>query len=160
MTTVSVVNWKTAGVKFCVGGIQRLEHASLRPYALVTGLLHILLKRHQLLLHTNTPVTSISPRKPHEKYYTVHTTRGDVKARHVVNATNAWIGHLYPEFRGVIVPTRGQVIHVDGKAVEIDPMGWHDGAEYLIQRPDTTLVFGGARRLAESQPSLSSQAGI
>jgi glycine/D-amino acid oxidase-like deaminating enzyme len=34
-------------------------------------------------------------------------------------------------------------------------MGWHDGAEYLVQRPDTTLVFGGGRRLAESHSPLS-----
>ena len=75
-----------------------------------------------------------------------------MKARHVVNATNAWIGHLYPEFQRMIVPTRGQVIHVDGGNLHVEPMGWHDGAEYLIQRPDTSLIFGGARRLAPSPP--------
>jgi len=122
----------------------------LRPYALITSLLRILIKQHLLQLHTNTPVTSIIPPSGKLKYYTVHTPRGKVKARHVVNATNAWIGHLYPEFQGKIVSTRGQVIHVDGKNLNLSPVSWGYGSEYLIQRPDSFLIFGGGRKFARS----------
>jgi glycine/D-amino acid oxidase-like deaminating enzyme len=141
---------KAAGVKFCKGAIKIQEHASLKPYALVTSLLRILVKKHLLQLHTNTPVTSITSPSGKVKYYEIHTPRGTVKARHVVNATNAWIGHLYPEFQGKIIPTRGQVIHVDAQNLTLDPMGWDDGREYLIQRPDSSIIFGGGRRFSSN----------
>lgn len=115
---------------------------------LVTSLLRILIRRHSLHLHTNTAATSIVSSSAAIRHYEIHTPRGIVKARHIVNATNAWVGHLYPEFRGKIVPTRGQVIHVDGRDLSLDPMGWNYGGEYLIQRPDLTLIFGGGRRFA------------
>jgi glycine/D-amino acid oxidase-like deaminating enzyme len=99
-------------------------------------------------LHTNTPVTSIVSPDERTKCFVIHTPRGVIKARHVVNATNAWIGHLYPEFRGKIVATRGQVIHVNGRNLTLNPMGWNDGGEYLIQRPDSSLIFGGGRPFA------------
>ena len=90
-------------------------------------------------------------------HYTLHTPRGTCNARHVVNATNAWIGHLYPEFRGKIVPTRGQVIHLDRNHLTLSPMGWNYGAEYLTQRPDSTLVFGGGRRFSTTSTLLISR---
>lgn len=123
----------------------------MKPYALVTSLLRILLKRpYSLQLHTNTPVTSITtPTVQMEGYYTINTPRGSVRATHVVNATNAWVAHLYPEFERKIFPTRGQVIEVEGKNLKVGPMGWNYGAEYLIQRPDSSLIFGGGRRFAE-----------
>jgi glycine/D-amino acid oxidase-like deaminating enzyme len=79
---------------------------------------------------------------------------GTVKAINVVNATNAWIGHLYPEFRGKIFPTRGQIIHVDGMSLNVEPMDWNYGGEYLIQRPDMSLIFGGGRRFAPRTRSI------
>ena len=72
----------------------------------------------------------------------------------MVNATNAWIGHLYPEFQDKIIPTRGQVIHVQGKDVNLSPMGWNYGGEYLIQRPDASLIFGGGRRFSSASTTL------
>jgi glycine/D-amino acid oxidase-like deaminating enzyme len=139
---------KMAGVKYCTGAIFTRERASLKPYGLVTALLRILVKEHSLQLHTHSPVTGITPPSRKRGHYTIHTTRGNVRARHIVNATNAWIGHLYPEFRGKINPTRGQVIQVDGKHLDVQPTGWNDGSEYLVQRPDGTLILGGGRRFA------------
>lgn len=66
----------------------------------------------------------------------------------MINATNAWIGHLYPEFREKIIPARGQVIHVDGRGLQVSPMGWNHGDEYLVQRTDDSLIFGGGRRFS------------
>jgi glycine/D-amino acid oxidase-like deaminating enzyme len=140
-------------VKFCKGAIHTREKASLKPYSLVTSLLQILVQQHSLQLHTRTAATSISSPSQHTKYYTIHTKRGVVKTRHIVNATNAWIGHLYPEFQGKIVPTRGQVIQVDKKDIHLGPMDWNYGGEYLIQRPDSSLVFGGGRRFSSASSS-------
>lgn len=145
-------------MKYCNGAIFTKERASLRPYSLVTSLLGILVKQHFLQLHTNTAVTSIDAPSGNVKYYTLHTPRGRVKTKHIVNATNAWTGHLYPEFQGKIVPTRGQIIHVDAPHLKLDPMGWDDAAEYIIQRPDTSLILGGGRRFASSSQSSTSNA--
>src|SRR5579859_3265771 len=132
------------------------ERASLKPYALITSLLQILIKQHLLQLHTNTPVTSISPPTKNSAYYTLHTPRGIVRARHIVNATNAWAGHLYPEFQGKIVPTRGQVIQVGCTSLDLRPMSWNDGGEYLIQRPSSAVIFGGGRRFSSASTTLFS----
>jgi hypothetical protein len=141
-----VMLMKAAGVKFCQGAVHTAERASLRPYAFVTSLLRILIEQFSLLLYTHTPVTSVVSPSDKGGYYTIHTTRGIVKARHIVNATNAWIGHLYPEFQDKIIPTRGQVIHIDGRHLKLDPTGWNFGDEYLIQRPDSSIIFGGGER--------------
>jgi len=118
---------------------------------LVTSLLDILVKQRSLQLYTNTPVTSITSPSKHKKYYTIHTTRGTVKARHIVNATNAWIGHLYPEFQSKIIPTRGQLIQVPCQTLDVTPMSWNNGAEYLIQRPDSSVILGGGRRFSSTK---------
>lgn len=129
-----------------MGAIKVGERASLKPYALVTSLLRILINNHSLQLHTGTKVRSLEPPSQKNKYHTIHTSRGTCYARHIVNATNAWIGHLYPEFQGKIVPARGQVIHVEGDHLKLNPMGWNYGGEYLVQRPNSTIIFGGGRR--------------
>ena len=120
----------------------------MKPYALITSLLRILIDKHSLQLHTRTQVHSLEPPSKRNKYHTIHTSRGTCHARHIVNATNAWIGHLYPEFQGKIVPARGQVIHVEGTHLKLNPMAWNYGGEYLIQRPDSTIIFGGGRRFS------------
>jgi glycine/D-amino acid oxidase-like deaminating enzyme len=123
----------------------------------VTSLLSILVKHHLLQLHTNTPVTSISPPDESTPYFVIHTPRGPVKARNVVNATNAWIGHLYPELQKKIIPTRGQIIHVEASHLSLEPLNWEFGGEYLVQRPDSTLVCGGGRRFGKSNQHLVSR---
>ena len=133
-----------------------MERASLKPYALITSLLRILIHQRFLQLYTHTPVTSITPPSSNNDYYTIHTTRGTIKTRQVVECSNAWIGHIYPEFQGKIIPTRGQVVHVPGKKLQLNPMGWEYGGDYLIQRPDTSIIFGGGRRLEVPPPSVSS----
>jgi len=138
-------------VRNCVGAIFTRERASLRPYALVTSLLRILVKQHLLQLYTRTEVTLVTSPTEGEPYYIIQTSKGRVRARHVVNATNAWIGHLYPEFQGIITPVRGQVIQVSaGGHSHIQPIVWNYGADYMAQRPDGTLIFGGGRRFSTS----------
>ena len=53
-----------------------------------------------LSLHTNTPVTSITRNTNTEESdhyrYTLHTPRGDIKAKIILHATNAYASHLIP----------------------------------------------------------------
>ncbi|KAM5357052.1 hypothetical protein ACJZ2D_016665 [Fusarium nematophilum] len=39
------------------------------------------------------------------------TDRGDIRAKHIVHATNAWMGHLVDELRPFVSPVRGNVVH-------------------------------------------------
>lgn len=87
---------------------------SLWPYKLITFTLEKLIKEGRLNLQTKTPVTSItqndqgsSPQKTNVRRYTLKTPRGEVSARHVILATNAYTSHLLPEFSDLIVPERG-----------------------------------------------------
>ena len=78
----------------------------------------------------------------------VETTAGQIAARHVAVALNAWSDQLLPDVAGLIVPTRGQILAYEpippvfgtGMAASVTPTG-----EYWQQTPDGTIVIGGCR---------------
>ncbi|KAF5314486.1 hypothetical protein D9619_011769 [Psilocybe cf. subviscida] len=80
---------------------------SIHPYRLVTGILKNLLTAYpdSFQLYTHTPCTGIMA-TPGSQSYTVHTPRGDIRARHIIHATNAWCSHLLPGMRGKVIPAR------------------------------------------------------
>lgn len=93
----------------CVGAIG-VPAASLWPYKWITGVLGGLIDAGRLNVQTHTTVRAVEDRDGDE-FAVVRTDRGDIKARHVVHATNAWLGHLLPELRPFISPVRGNVVH-------------------------------------------------
>ena len=76
----------------------------------------------------------------------VRTTRGNVEARYVVYACNAWTSEMLPALRKVIKPVSGQVLSTEplppmfkiGLAVD-----W--GTLYWRQACDGTILLGGCR---------------
>lgn len=104
-------------------------------------------------LQTNTIVTSISDSlDANSGRWTVNTSRGSIKARQVVFATNAYTAALAPQYQDKIVPVRG----VCSRIVVPQPGGprlsntytlrfnsWD--YDYLIPRPDGSIIVGGAR---------------
>ncbi|KAH9476985.1 hypothetical protein JR316_0010901 [Psilocybe cubensis] len=81
--------------------------ASIHPYRLVTGILSKLLDNFSnFQLHTRTPCTGIMTENG---TYVIATPKGDIKARHVVHATNAWSSHLLPGLREKIVPWKAHM---------------------------------------------------
>ncbi|KAL6231697.1 hypothetical protein BDW75DRAFT_233404 [Aspergillus navahoensis] len=68
----------------------------LWPYKLVMRLLEIAVSRG-LNLQTNTLVTDIAQRPPHDGGWRVTTSRGTIHARRVILATNAFTSALAPE---------------------------------------------------------------
>lgn len=93
----------------CIGTIS-VSAASVWPYKLVTGLLSPLVHGGRLNLQTNTAVEQIVDSREGESGV-VRTSRGSIIARHIVHATNAWMGHLLPELRPFVSPVRGNVVH-------------------------------------------------
>jgi hypothetical protein len=172
------------------GAVVQWHAASLWPYKLVAFVLEHLLTTYtgttsagRFNLQTNTPVTGLqkvepptnltSPVSPEgsrrHPTWIVHTPRGQIAARSVLLATNAYTSHLLPQFCDLIVPTRGQIAALKppkepqpGEApLDIghtfyfvgdapnQPSGRDD---YLVQRPPLAaeLILGGGRQVAKN----------
>ncbi|KAK1140436.1 sterol homeostasis protein [Aspergillus melleus] len=121
------------------------------PYKLVMHLL----KRAVLggaNLQTYTPVHRVSESPSVDGKWTVETSRGSIRAKKVVFASNAYTAALAPEYKNHIVPVRG----VCSRIVVPNPpenakncsYTFRSNAwdyDYLIHRPDGSIVVGGAK---------------
>ncbi|OJD17276.1 hypothetical protein AJ78_02610 [Emergomyces pasteurianus Ep9510] len=148
---------RISGVKSAKGCFHYTA-AHIWPYKFVLHLLSTLLSRFpsSVNLQTNTPVTGISETpEPTTGEWTVTTeSRGSIKAKKVILATNAYTAAIAPQYTGRIVPVRGICSHIVTPAERPAPylpntysLQW--GAEeydYLIPRPDGSIVVGGGRR--------------
>ncbi|KAL9103454.1 MAG: hypothetical protein Q9163_001517 [Psora crenata] len=136
--------------------------ASLWPYKLIAFMLEQAIKDGRLNLQTNTPVTKLEACSANDAdaRYLLSTARGNIKARHVVLATNAYTSHLLPEFADLIVPERGVMSALlpprnsRRLASSYGFVGANNGNpiynDYLVQRPFSGvpnpsghLMFGG-----------------
>jgi glycine/D-amino acid oxidase-like deaminating enzyme len=73
------------------------------PYRFVTTIWKKLLDEFPktLFIETGTPVVTVNTeRTDSERPYRTTTSRGTIRSRHVVHATNAFAGHLIPGLRG------------------------------------------------------------
>ncbi|ODV84146.1 hypothetical protein CANARDRAFT_8824 [[Candida] arabinofermentans NRRL YB-2248] len=124
--------------------------ASLWPYKFTKGLLKIALAKGDFFnLQANTPATEIETLE--DGSYIVHTPRGPVKTKKVVMATNGYTAGLSDKFKDLLVPvkatcshikpTKGRAPHLTNSILILKSKADH---EYLINRPDGTIVVGGA----------------
>jgi glycine/D-amino acid oxidase-like deaminating enzyme len=136
---------------------------ALWPYRLVTSILSSLLKDYSasFSIETHTAVESISIGTDLKVPFCVHTSRGDIMARHVVHATNGYSAALIPGLLGKLFPLRGQMTAQRpgklfpklGGAMSWSIMHKNSGFEYMTQRPGledgvdgkgAELMLGGA----------------
>ncbi|KAJ7066125.1 FAD dependent oxidoreductase [Mycena amicta] len=114
--------------------------------------------RFELVLHTRTPVTSISPSPSPPgsdsapQRWKLTTPRGSLIASHIIHATNAYASHLLPYLASEIVPTRGQIIATCAAvpASQLFTCSWdaNTGFEYWFARPSESsplVILGGGR---------------
>lgn len=103
-------------------------------------------------LQTNTPVLSVSESPNADGRWAVTTSRGSIRAKWVVFASNAYTSAIAPEYKNRIVPVRGICSHIATPNPPTNPLrfsyslrskGWD--YDYLIPRPDGGLVVGGAK---------------
>ncbi|KAL1868321.1 hypothetical protein Plec18167_008246 [Paecilomyces lecythidis] len=124
----------------------------LWPYKLVIHLLKSALQRGANL-QTMTPVFEVSDNPLPDGRWLVKTERGDVKAQKVIFATNAYTSRLAPQFRNKIIPVKGncsRIVVPEGKSSPYLPFTYcirytHTLYDYLIPRPDGSIVAGGGR---------------
>ncbi|OJJ05983.1 hypothetical protein ASPVEDRAFT_309418 [Aspergillus versicolor CBS 583.65] len=143
---------KVSGVKGAKGCFS-YPAGRLWPYKLIVGLLKTVIARGANL-QANTPVDSISESDT-EGRWTVNTARGSIEAKHIVFASNAYTGAIAPEYAGKIVPVRGICSRTVVPNPPNPPLPTLDSSytvrlregiyEYLIARPDGSIVIGGAR---------------
>jgi glycine/D-amino acid oxidase-like deaminating enzyme len=137
---------------------------SLWPYKLICHLLRRSIERGANL-QTNTPVESIDERKtsPTGERWVVKTPRGNILARKLVLASNAYTPALLPELQDKIVPAKGVVCRIavppnsdrraphlnNTYAIRYSP----EHFDYLIPRSDGSIIVGGADAAVVSKQS-------
>ncbi|KAI0111257.1 FAD dependent oxidoreductase [Nemania sp. FL0031] len=172
---VKELTLETLRVDAAEGAVVQQNAGSLWPYKLVAFLLERLLAAGDFNLQTNTPVTglkradvpaglsSLQPGtdKTAPGGWTVRTSRGDILARHVILATNAYTSYLLPQFADIIVPVKGQVsslkpspppqpakrpLNIGHTFYFVSDLADRRD-DYLVQRPlpGAELIYGGGR---------------
>jgi glycine/D-amino acid oxidase-like deaminating enzyme len=141
--------------------------ATLCPYALVCGIWEGLINSFDdggpspLNLQMETPVVGVERDEATGINVVKTKDRGEIRAKHVVVATNGYVSQLLEQFTGLVVPTQGQMTAL--KPVEQGRILKHDyGLEglkgqsgliedYAVQRPwdkvgQGAIMHGGARQ--------------
>ncbi|RPB03410.1 nucleotide-binding domain-containing protein [Choiromyces venosus 120613-1] len=128
---------------------------ALWPARLIHPILTRLLSTHpSFTLDTCTPVISITPPDSPTSSYVVHTPRGEIKATHILHATNGYTANLLPGLTGALFPIRGTMTaqspptqnHFHGHRSW--QFSWNQGYDYLTTLPNRTVMFGGGLRQA------------
>ncbi|KAH8673197.1 FAD dependent oxidoreductase [Ilyonectria robusta] len=141
---------KLSGVKGAKGCFSYTA-GHLWPYKLIHHMFSKAIEQG-VNLQTNTPVQSVSSGPDATGRWILKTSRGVVKAKQVVMATNAYTSALLPEYTNKIIPYRAVCSHIvtPGKAPLLTNSYALRFAEwdfdYLIPRPDGSIIVGGARR--------------
>jgi glycine/D-amino acid oxidase-like deaminating enzyme len=134
--------------------------AHIWPYKFVMALLQIAIKKG-VNLQTHTPVSSVSTTPNSEGWWIVTTSRGAIKAKKVVFASNAYTAGIAPQFSNKIVPVRGICSRITTPSNKPAPhlsttmsirygVGQYD---YLIPRTDGSIVVGGAKQRFWEDPT-------
>ncbi|KAJ5570335.1 uncharacterized protein N7459_009765 [Penicillium hispanicum] len=123
------------------------------PYKMVMHLLEKAVGKGANL-QTMTPVTHISDEPSPDGRWLVSTQRGTIKAGKVLLATNAYTPHLAPQMKSRIIPVRGicsRIVANKNKTAPFLPQTYsirHGPSlyDYLIPRPDGSIIVGGAKQ--------------
>lgn len=89
--------------------------------------------------------------EPQDDRIRLSTEAGDVLARRVVLAVNAYLPSLLPRLSLDIRPVRGQVLATEPGERTVSGIWFlNDGSDSLRQLADGTVILGGRRHVAES----------
>jgi glycine/D-amino acid oxidase-like deaminating enzyme len=105
-------------------------------------------------LQTHTAVLRIFQKPDTGDDWFVETSRGTVRAHQIVVATNAYTSSVLPEYKNKIIPYRTACSRIVTPGPEKPPLLQNSYAlrhntwdfDYLIPRPDGSIIVGGARR--------------
>lgn len=140
--------YQISGVKGAKGCFS-FTAAHIWPYKFIMHLLSLVVSQG-INLQTTTPVTSVSPV---DGKWLISTSRGDIKATKVVFTANGYTAGIAPEYTHKIVPCRGTCCRIVAPENRTLPLLQNSYSirsgpgkyNYLIARPDGSIVVGGAR---------------
>ena len=147
-----------------VGAVQ-YSAGALWPYRLVTSVWKKLLDEFpkSLSIETGTAVQSISNSGPSDQPYEVSTSRGVIRTRHVVHATNAFASQLVPGLVGKIT-SMWSICSAQRPGTEFPDLSgsqswsilYKVGYDYITQRPTVDgqpgeIILGGGFAQSEKQ---------
>ncbi|KAI1038168.1 hypothetical protein LB503_012024 [Fusarium chuoi] len=133
-----------ASVKGSKGAFKHMT-GHLWLYKLIQHMFAEALKHKNFNLQTNTPEAFIPASPDTDGSWSLITTRGAIKARKFIVATNAYTTTLLPEYHDKIIPYRAICSHIiamnppllaDSYAIRFSPTDF----DYLIPRPDRSIV--------------------
>jgi glycine/D-amino acid oxidase-like deaminating enzyme len=131
-----------------LGGIFYPDAGQLWPAKLVTEMALVAARQGANL----QPQTEVYTVENESNGLMVKSDRGQIKAKHVVYATNGWTRQLLPSMNNIIVPVRGQVLITEPVSLMWNfSFSTNFGYEYCLQRPDGRIVLGGMRWLKPEQ---------
>lgn len=128
-----------------LAGVLERSNATVQPAALVRGMRRVAVAAG-VEIFENTAVTEIQPGRP-ARLLTAH---GQVEARNVVLATNAWSSAI-PELAKLFVPVGSSIVVTEPMAERLDGLGWSGGeaitdsqlmVDYYRTTPDGRIAFG------------------
>lgn len=159
-----------------LGAVVQEPAAMCWPYKLVSWVLEGLLKDEEgetglFNLQTGTNVVHL---QRSGRLWIAHTDRGQIAARDVVVAANAYTSHILPAFTNLIIPVRGQVAslvspdsaapitrlehsHVWAVREDGDP---GESDDYLVHRASGELILGGERNTTGDAGWATSDDGV
>jgi glycine/D-amino acid oxidase-like deaminating enzyme len=156
---------KKLRVEGAVGAVYQPNAARCWPYRLVTWILEGLVQAEaeksdaDKLFNLQTYTSATGLQRLDDGNWIVHTSRGQITAKNVLLATNAYTSYLLPKMTELIVPVRGQVgaLLTPEKGVQLQhSYAWLDnegGDNYLIHRERDNdggpLILGGERLIAK-----------
>lgn len=135
----------------------RVEHnagfsvaaASFHPAKWVWSLLNAALRKPEVRLFARTKVLRIDDAGDH---YLVHTSRGAIRARHVVNATESFTPLLHRQFHDIIQPTQTQAAFGDDGPASMKPNIGISGPWFFGGRHGRGVMVGSdATRVPDSE---------
>ncbi|MFK0270461.1 NAD(P)/FAD-dependent oxidoreductase [Pseudomonas asiatica] len=136
---------RRTGSSVHLGGVFERSIATVQPALLVKGMREVALKMG-VLIHEHTPVQGIEPGRP----ATVTTRHGQVKAKSVVLAINAWAAAL-PALAKLIVPVNSSIVATERMPERLAEIGWTGGeaitdsqllVDYYRTTQDGRICFG------------------
>lgn len=134
----------------CAGAVFEPHVASLHPIKLLDGLWKAIaeLAGSRIRLHCNTTVRHVAPLDANG-LLRVETSRGTIRARKVIYATNAYTRILVPHLFTSVMPYRGQIVATcpqpDFPNHNFSANERENNLDYMIKRvPTGELVYGGA----------------
>lgn len=103
------------------------------------GLMRIALRSPHVTLFTRTRVTGVEDTG---EYYAVHTDRGTVRARSVINAVESHTPQLFPELHDIIRPMQTQAAWGESDGGTMRPAVGISGDRAFFGRDEHGVIFG------------------